>query len=93
MQYQKECFKDRPWAAIRPALEISEQESWERSCKQCVFLCGISCTVPWSDGLMEDEDIDPCFEGVYRYLTGQNAPAMARYEQKNGPWPHAKGPR
>lgn len=57
------------------------------SCNHCSFAYGWACMAPWSDLQMEDEFIDPCFEGVYKHLTGESAPALAKYELKRGEYP------
>lgn len=40
------------------------------------------CFAPWSDAYMEELFIDPCFEGVYKKLTGRSAPALAAVERE-----------
>ncbi|GHV39599.1 hypothetical protein FACS189490_03470 [Clostridia bacterium] len=37
-------------------------------CDKCVFPLGNLCMFPHSDGYIEDLGIDPCYEGVLRYL-------------------------
>lgn len=59
------------------------------ACDHCYFSVRKGdwiCWAPWSDAYMEEYFIDPCFEGVYKKLTGYSAPALAMYEAK-----HQKG--
>lgn len=62
------------------ALRISKQDD---ACLQCAFYPGEDspfCNAPWTDGTIEDDNIDTCFEGVYRYLTGKPAYHLAKLE-------------
>lgn len=51
----------------KKAKRISKQHD---SCDMCVYGKGEtwSCRYPYSDWYMEDLNIDPCYEGVLRYL-------------------------
>lgn len=56
------------------------------TCLHCSFYPGGGswmCLAPWTDGQMEDEDIDPCREGVHRYLSGQPGPHLKKLVDKN----------
>ena len=56
------------------ARKLVEQDSFNDTCLNCVFYPGGEswmCLAPWTDGQIENDDIDPCYEGVYRYLSGQ----------------------
>ena len=62
------------------ALKISKRDN---ACLQCAFYPGEDspfCNAPWTDGTIEDDNIDACFEGVYRYLTGMPAYHLAKLE-------------
>ena len=56
----------------RQAKRISKRND---SCDKCVYgECEYPwCAVPYTDGYMEDFDIDPCYEGVLRYLVRENS--------------------
>lgn len=68
------------------------------TCKNCAFYPGggsWSCLAPWSDGQMEDEDIDPCYEGVYRYLSCVPGPHLRKALDRRAHtvWLREKGKR
>lgn len=41
------------------------------SCKKCVYESGIFCNYPHSDAYIIENNVDVCFEGVYKYLVEQ----------------------
>ncbi|GHV15624.1 hypothetical protein FACS1894219_12600 [Clostridia bacterium] len=47
------------------AKRIAKQDN---ACLKCVYNCPPLCLFPRSDGFIEDLKIDPCYEGVLRYL-------------------------
>jgi len=52
----------------KEAKRISKRKD---ACLTCVYYkaeSDLSCLCPYSDGYMEDLNIDPCYEGVLRYL-------------------------
>ena len=64
------------------ARKIAAQEN---ACEYCAFYSASApalCFAPWSDAYMEELFIDPCFEGVYKKLTGRSAPALAAVERE-----------
>lgn len=66
------------------------------TCKNCAFFPGgdsTMCFAPWTDGYMEDECIDPCLEGVLKYITGENGCDLQKLIDKkiNGLWLREKG--
>lgn len=58
-----------PDKKLKEIIEISESKD---SCDSCAF-CGpgILCLAPWTDLEMEEDEIEPCFEGVYYQITGR----------------------
>lgn len=55
------------------------------TCLNCAFYPGGGswmCFAPWTDGQMEDDGIEPCYEGVYRYLSGQPGPHLKKLVDK-----------
>lgn len=48
------------------------EDSYEQTCQNCAF-CGPGslCLAPWTDLTMEENDIDPCYEGVYYRIVGE----------------------
>lgn len=72
MSFTEQCY----------ARKIAAQEN---ACEYCAFYSASApalCFAPWSDAYMEDQFIDPCFEGVYKKLTGRSAPALAAVERE-----------
>ncbi len=66
------------------------------TCLNCTFYPGggsYMCFAPWTDGQMEDDDIDCCREGVYRYLSGQPGPHLKKLADKGADylWLREKG--
>lgn len=47
-------------------------DNYKQTCKNCAF-CGpdSSCLAPWTDLAMEEDNINPCYEGVYYRLIGE----------------------
>lgn len=57
-------------------LKLVKADNFNTTCQNCAFYPGgdsIWCLAPWTDFQMEDEGIDPCYEGVHRYITGRPA--------------------
>ena len=57
-------------------LKLVEADNFNSTCKNCAFFPGGDsslCFAPWTDFQMEEENINPCYEGVYRYITGTPA--------------------
>lgn len=72
MSFTEQCY----------ARKIAAQED---ACECCAFYSASApslCFAPWSDAYMEDQFIDPCFEGIYKKLTGRSAPALAAVERE-----------
>jgi hypothetical protein len=40
-------------------------------CDKCAYQNGFLCMVPYTDGYMEDMEIDPCYEGVLMFLRNE----------------------
>ena len=40
-------------------------------CGKCAYQNGCLCMVPYTDGYMEDMEIDPCYEGVLMFLRNE----------------------
>lgn len=78
--------------------EIVAKDTFGTTCRQCAFFPGGNsglCLAPWTDGQMEDEDIDPCYEGVYRYITGTPGPHLTKALDRRActVWLREKGKR
>ena len=55
------------------------------TCQNCAFFPGgdsTMCFAPWTDGTMEEDGIDPCLEGVLKYITGENGWNLQRLIDK-----------
>ena len=62
-------------------------DSFEGTCLKCAFYPGGGswmCLAPWPDIMFED--FDPCYEGVYRYLSGKPGPNLKRLLDRGGDW-------
>ena len=78
--------------------EIVAKDTFGTTCRQCAFFPGGNsglCLAPWTDGQMEDEDVDPCYEGVYRYITGTPGPHLTKALDRRActVWLREKGKR
>ena len=78
--------------------EIVAKDTFGTTCRQCAFFPGGNsglCLAPWTDGQMEYEDIDPCYEGVYRYITGTPGPHLTKALDRRActVWLREKGKR
>lgn len=87
--YYQYYFSDQPWAAINTAQRIAKTGI---PCSQCAFNYNGKCCPPWTPEQMVGLEIDPHFEGVYRYLTGVNGPALEAFERDRGEYHYKYGP-
>ena len=79
---------------MKEARKLVELDSFEDTCQNCAFYpgddSGVSslCLAPWSDIRFKScgGDIDPCYEGVYRYLSGQPGPHLKQLLAKGVDW-------
>lgn len=72
-----------------------EMDNFE-TCLHCSFYPGGDtwmCCAPWTDGQMEDDDIDHCQEGVCRYLSGKPGPHLKKLLEQGADyiWIREKG--
>lgn len=73
----------------REARALVKLDSFDDTCMNCSFYPGGGswvCLAPWSDIQIEDERIEACFEGVYRYISGKPAHHLKRLLDKNADW-------
>jgi len=75
---------------------LVDADTYEKTCVNCAFNPDNGtdmCFAPWTDGTMEDDDIDPCYEGVYRYITGKSVKHLDKLicSGRSGVWIRDKG--
>ena len=76
----------------KQAKRLVEQDSYEVTCMNCAFCPreGPLCFAPWSDWGIEEEGIDPCFEGIYYFLSGTPGDHLAK-RIPAGVWARKRG--
>ena len=67
----------------KKALAVSKSR---KSCNHCYYdgHDGFMCLCPFGDGFMEEQNMDPCYEGVLIHLAQQDVLEAVKKEIRNG---------